>query len=356
MAPTTPTTPNTPDATATTREEATFIAEALGAEADAIRRIAARVRGEGGASWRAAIDLLAACTGHVVVSGMGKSGLVGAKISATFTSLGQPSSVLHPAEAVHGDLGRVRRGDVVILLSYSGETEEVVNLALILKADGVPRIGISNDASSSLARHSDVHISLGEITEACPLNLAPTTSTTVQVAIGDALALALARRRSFKADDFHRSHPGGMLGAGLRKVVDVLRFRVGENLPVIAQTLTVRDALLEARKASRDQDGHPRPRRAGALVLVDNDGRLAGVFTDGDLRRLVLDAPDAMDRPIAQVMTTRPKHLTVDDLVRDAERLVREHRVDEIPVVDQCGRPVGLMDVQDLVAMKIVRE
>ncbi len=369
MTPTTPTTPTTPnapnapnkrDATATAREEATFIAEALGAEADAIRRIAARVRGEGGASWRAAIDLLAACTGHVVVSGMGKSGLVGAKISATFTSLGQPSSVLHPAEAVHGDLGRVRRGDVVILLSYSGETEEVVNLALILKADGVPRIGISTNASSSLARHSDVHISLGEITEACPLNLAPTTSTTVQVAIGDALALALARRRSFKADDFHRSHPGGMLGAGLRKVVEVLRFRAGENLPVIAQTLTVRDALLEARKASRDQvrhrDGHPHPRRAGALVLVDDDGRLAGVFTDGDLRRLVLDDPEAMDRPIAQVMTTRPKHLTVDDLVRDAERLVREHRVDEIPVVDQDGRPVGLVDVQDLVAMKIVRE
>jgi len=336
------------------QDEATFIGEALVAEADAIRRVADRARSEDADGWRRAVDLLTACDGHIVVSGMGKSGLVGAKISATFSSLGQPSSVLHPAEAVHGDLGRVRRGDVVLLLSYSGETEEVVDLALILKADGVPRLGISNDCQSTLARQCDVHLSLGNLTEACPLNLAPTASTTTQLAIGDALALAVARRRNFGADDFQRAHPGGMLGVGLRKVTEVLRFRVGENLPVLADSLPLREALLEARTAGAAASG--KPRRSGALVLVDADGRLSGVFTDGDLRRLVLDDPAALDRPIAEVMTARPKHLGVDDLVRDAERLVREHRVDEIPVLDHDGRPVGLVDVQDLLSMKVVKE
>ncbi|MCP3903230.1 MAG: KpsF/GutQ family sugar-phosphate isomerase [Planctomycetes bacterium] len=335
-------------------DEASFIVEALTAEADAIRRVADRVLSEDSDGWRQAVDLIAACEGHVVVSGMGKSGLVGAKISATFSSLGQPSNVLHPAEAVHGDLGRVRRGDVVLLLSYSGETEEIINLALILKADGVPRLGISNHGGSSLARQCDVHLSLGDLTEACPLNLAPTASTTTQLAIGDALALAVARRRNFDANDFHRVHPGGMLGVGLRKVTELLRFRVGENLPVLADTLVLRDALLVAREAPATTPG--KPRRAGALVLVDAAGRLSGVFTDADLRRLVLDDPAALDRPIAEVMTARPKHLGIDDLVRDAERLVREHRVDEIPVVDHDGCPVGLVDVQDLLAMKVVKE
>lgn len=331
-------------------DEATFIADVLSAEADAIRRLVERVRGADRPGWTAALDLLERCTGHVVVSGMGKSGLVGAKISATFSSLGQPSSVLHPSEAMHGDLGRVRRGDAVMLLSYSGETEEVVNLALILKADGVPCLGLSNDAASSLARHCDVHISLGNITEACPLNLAPTASTTTQLAIGDALALALARRRSFDADDFQRTHPGGLIGAGLRKVTEVLRFRVGDNLPVVRDDLTVRDALLGARARVHSR------RRAGAILLVDEAGRLSGLFTDGDLRRLVLDHPPALDGPIRDVMTARPKHLGADDLVRDAVRLVREHRVDEIPVLDPDGRPLGLVDIQDLLSMKVVSE
>ena len=333
-------------------DEAAFIADVLDAEADAIRRLVERARDDRdtGGTWTGALDLLERCTGHVVVYAMGKSGLVGAQISATFSSLGQPSSVLHPSEAVHGDLGRVRRGDVVMLLSYSGETEEVVNLALILKADGVPCLGLSNDAGSSLARHCDVHISLGNLTEACPLNLAPTASTTAQLAIGDALALALARRRSFDADDFHRTHPGGLLGVGLRKVTEVLRFRVDENLPVVRDDLTVHDALLGARSRVHSK------RRAGAILLVDADGRLTGLFTDGDLRRLVLDQPEALDGPIHAVMTPRPKHLTVDDLVRDAVRLVREHRVDEIPVLDTDGRPVGLVDIQDLLSMKVVSE
>lgn len=329
-------------------DEVAFLADALRAEANAITNIEQRVREGDPAAWLAAIDLLEKCTGHVVVVGMGKSGLVGAKVSATFSSLGQPSNVLHPAEAVHGDLGRVRRGDAVLLLSYSGETEEVVNLASILRADGVPRIGMSQADTSTLARLCDVHLALGDVAEACPLNLAPTASTTAMLALGDALALALSRRRSFSADEFHKRHPGGMLGAGLRPIVEALRFRVGQNLAVVPDTLTVRDALKLAAGESR---------RTGAVMIVDNAGRLAGIFTDGDLRRLFTnDAASLSEVKIKDVMTPRPQHLTVDDLVRDAVRLVRERRVDEIPVVDHDGKPVGLVDVQDLIAMKVVSE
>lgn len=326
--------------------EMEFIIEALAAESDAIRRIGERAAEIDRPAWRDAIDLLERCRGHVIVSGMGKSGLVGAKISATLTSLGQPSSALHPAEAVHGDLGRVRKGDVTMLLSYSGETEEVVNLAAILKADDVPMIGISSSHESSLARLSTVHLSLGDLTEACPLKLAPTASTTAMLAVGDALALALSRRRNFGADDFQRRHPGGMLGAGLRPVAQVLRFKVGHNLPVVRDDVTVREACTQTSTG----------RRPGAVVLVDEQGRLSGIFTDGDLRRLMLQDPGGMDRRISEIMTRRPEHLVMDDLVRDAVRLMRENRHDEIPVLDRDGKPVGLVDVQDLIAMKVVEE
>jgi arabinose-5-phosphate isomerase len=326
--------------------ETAFISEALYAEAEAIRRIAERLAVSEEATWHAALNLLENCQGHVVVSGMGKSGLVGAKVSATFSSLGQPSHVLHPAEAIHGDLGKVRRSDVVLLLSFSGRTEEVVNLAAILKSDGVPRLGVSSSHASCLAELSTVHLSIGDVAEACPLNLAPTASTTAMLAVGDALALALARRRNFREDDFHKHHPGGMLGVGLRKVTEALRFRVGENLVVVPDHVTVRAAC------EQTQSG----RRAGAILVVDSRQRLVGIFTDGDLRRLVMRDAAGLDRVIGDVMTPRPQHLTVDDLVRDAVRLVRERRLDEIPVLDHDGRPVGLVDVQDLMAMKVVSE
>ncbi len=331
-------------------DEIQFIAGALRSEAGAIERLASGLdRPEAADNWRQAVDLLTACCGHVVLSGMGKSGLVGAKISATFSSLGQPSNVLHPAEAVHGDLGRVRRGDAVILLSYSGETAEVVDLALILKADDVPTLGVSVSGETSLARATTVHLAVGDLTEACPLNLAPTASTTAQLAIGDALALAVARRRQFSADDFHRSHPGGLLGAALRPVIEVLRFKVGHNLAVVNQDLPVRAALAEA-------GGAGGTRRAGALLVVDDAGRLAGIFTDGDLRRLVLEDPAALDRSTRDVMTVDPHRLETTALVRDAERMVREYRLDEIPVVDAEGRPAGVIDIQDLVTLKLVKD
>jgi len=337
-------------ATSIDAEEAAFIAESLRAESHAVARVADQVQdGQNGAEyrkWHAALDLLERCAGHVVVAGMGKSGLVGAKISATFSSLGQPSHFVHPAEAIHGDLGSVRRHDLALLLSYSGQTEEVVNLAAILRADGIARLGISRSHKTELASLCDVHISLGEIEEACPHNLAPTATTTAMLAVGDALALALSRRRNFSADDFHKHHPGGMLGAGLRKITEALRFRVGDNLPVVVDSVTVRDAC--------EKTGTNR--RAGAILIVDQHQRLAGIFTDGDLRRLMLKDPQGMDRTIREVMTPRPQHLTIDDLVRDAVRLERERRLDEIPVLDHDGRPVGLVDVQDLIAMKVVSE
>ncbi len=334
----------------TTMDETEFIAQVLHAEADAIARIgnllSRNAENAEQALWKRAVDVLTGCTGQVIVSGMGKSGLIGAKFSATMSSLGQPSSVVHPAEAMHGDLGRITRDDVVILLSASGETEEVVNLAAILKADGVARMGISQSPSTALARLSDVHLSIGVVAEACPLNLAPTTSTAVMLAIGDALALAVSKRRNFGHDDFHRRHPGGLLGAGLKPITEALRFRVGDNLPVVDDGCTVRQAL---EQTTGD-------RRTGAIVLVDDIGRLSGIFTDADFRRLMRSNPNGMDLPIRDVMTRHPLHLTVDSLVRDAVRLMRERRLDEIPVLDGDGKPVGLVDVQDLIAMKVVKE
>jgi len=329
-----------------TEQQTAFIREALEAEAAAIQRIAQRVAAECG-HWDHAVSLLDACRGHVVVSGMGKSGLVGMKISATLASLGAPSHFVHPAEAVHGDLGRIRPEDVALLVSYSGETDEVVNLALLLRADGIPILSVTGRPTSSLARHSDAHLSLGEVEEACPHNLAPTATTTALIAVGDALALAVARRRNFAADDFHRRHPGGMLGVGLRPITEALRFRVGRNLAVVPDSLTVRESLAAGGEG----------RRAGAVVLVDATGRLSGILTDGDLRRLINHhGAAALDQPIRMVMTARPRTLSVEALVRDAVRMVQEARVDEIPVIDGEGRPVGLVDVQDLVAMKVVRE
>jgi arabinose-5-phosphate isomerase len=327
------------------RDEPGFVREAMLAEADAVRRAADRAAGEDSARWSEAVGMLDACTGHVVVCGMGKSGLVGAKIAATMSSLGLPAHFMHPSEALHGDLGRVRAGDVAVLLSYSGGTEELVNLAAILRTDGIRRVGISCNHGTHLARLSDVHLAIGDVVEACPLNLAPTASTTAMLAMGDALALAVSRRRNFAADDFRRRHPGGALGAGLRGVTEVIRFRVGESAATVPDGASVADALRAAGGA----------RRAGALLVVDADGRLAGIFTDGDLRRHINESgAAALSRPIRELMTARPATLAADALVRDAVQLVRERRLDEIPVVDADGRPIGIVDVQDLVAMKVI--
>jgi len=332
-------------------EEHTFIADALKAEMKAIEMVHDCILSSPSHAqkWSEAIDLLENCKGHAVFSGMGKSGLIGAKLSATFSSTGQPSHVVHPAEAVHGDLGSIRRDDVVILMSYSGTTEEVVNLAAILRTDEIPCIGISKDDFTPLAKFCDVHLSIGSLSEACPLNLAPTASTTATLAIGDALGLALSRRRNFTADDFHKHHPGGMLGVGLRTITEIVRFKVGVNLVTVNKNSTVGEALTLAQPTEGQ-------RRAGAILLINDEGKLTGIFTDGDLRRLVMNETNPMDQIIGNVATTNPQRLPSSALVRDAQQLITEYRVDEIPVVDEDNIPMGLIDVQDLIAMKVVSE
>jgi arabinose-5-phosphate isomerase len=331
--------------------EHAFICDALVAETNAIDSVRNRITEDPSHAkqWTDAIDILENCSGHAVFSGMGKSGLIGAKISSTFSSIGQPSHVVHPAEAVHGDLGSIRTDDVVILMSYSGTTEEVLNLAAILRTDGIPCIGISKEDDTPLAKLCTAHLAIGSLSEACPLNLAPTASTTATLAIGDALGLALSRRRNFTADDFHKHHPGGMLGIGLRTITEIIRFKVGENLPVIRDDTKVGDALAMARPTKGK-------RRAGAILLVNDSGNLTGIFTDGDLRRLVIDVANPMDCCIGEVATKNPRRLSSSSLVRDAKQLVTEYRVDEIPIVDEDNIPIGLIDVQDLIAMKVVTE
>ncbi|MFW6032348.1 MAG: KpsF/GutQ family sugar-phosphate isomerase [Phycisphaeraceae bacterium] len=322
-----------------------FARRVLDAEAEAIRRIPL------GEDFDRALDLVLAAPGSLVVSGLGKSGLVGQKLSATFASTGTPSLFLHPAEAMHGDLGRVRRGDAVLLLSFGGNTEEVVSLAELLRQDDVPMIALVGQPGCDLGRLCTITLAIGDVTEACPLNLAPTASTTAMLALGDALALAVSRRRNFGVEDFRRLHPGGGLGRQLMPVLEAMRFQAGENLPLIPRDRTVEQAYAEAERHAQASG----LRRPGALLIVGKDGSLAGIVTDGDLRTaLIRQGPGVWQGPISKVMTARPTTLGDDAVVRDAVRIVREHRFDEIPVVDAEGRPVGLIDVQDLAALKVI--
>jgi len=319
-----------------------FVARVLRAESEAVSNVVYQL----GDSLEEAASLISAARGHVIVSGMGKSGLIAQKISATLASTGTPSHYLHPTEAMHGDLGRVRAGDVVVLLSYSGTTDEILSLAAVLRQDRVPMVAICSREDCHLGRLVDVTLAIGDVTEACPHNLAPTASTTAMLALGDAIALAASRQRRFTADDFKKRHPGGQLGRLMMPVVDVLRFRAGDNLPMIRDDITVSEVEVAAEQYSR---------RAGAVILVDAYGRMTGIFTDADLRRLIVKhGPDALKQPVAEVMTKSPRTLRDDALVRDAVQLIREMRLDEVPVVDADDKPVGLIDVQDLIALKVI--
>jgi arabinose-5-phosphate isomerase len=349
-------------------EEIDFVRGVVREEATALLALAESLDGEAANAMSRAIDLLVRCAetgGTVLVTGLGKSGLIGAKISATLASLGIPSHSVHPSEAAHGDLGRFRPVDTVLALSLSGETDEVVNLAAVLNQDALPIIAIvggrhdglnkgESTAPRSLERLASVTLKIGDVREAGDGRFsAPTTSTTAMAALGDALALAVARRRNFTDADFAKRHPGGALGDLLRGVTEVLRFRVRGangspgNVPLIEERLSVRDALVRAAAIER---------RPGALLIIDSSARLTGIFTDGDLRRLILRGPAELDRPIRDVMTRTPRSIPASALVRDAVRLIRERRQDEIPVVDDAGKPVGILDVQDLIAMRLVRE
>ena len=306
--------------------------EVLRIEADAIRRLIPRI----GRSFEAAVELLAGCKGRVVVTGMGKAGLIGRKLSATLASTGTPSHWVHPAEAIHGDLGRVTKHDVIIALSNSGETEELTRLLPVIKRMGSGLIAFTGNLRSTLAKHSDVVLDVSVKKEACSLNLAPTSSTTAMLAMGDALAVVVAERKGFREQDFALLHPGGALGRRLLlRVRDLMRTRGAH--PVVRETARVKAALLAITRA-----------RAGCASIVDAKGRLVGIFTDGDLRRHLDSSDNLTERRVGAVMTRHPKTIGPDRLAAEALRILREHRIDELVVVDGRHRPVGLLDVQDL--------
>ena len=306
--------------------------EVLKIEAGAVSSLIKRID----RNFEKAVKLMLACKGKVVVTGMGKPGFIGQKISATLSSTGTPSLYLHPADAIHGDLGRVTKDDVVIAISNSGETEEIIRLLPTLKKIGARIIGMVGSKGSTLAGYSDVVLDIAVRKEACPLNLAPTASTTAMLAMGDALAIALLEQRGFKEEDFAFYHPGGALGKRLLlKVEDIMR--TGKNNPVVKEGAKVKEVLLKITGA-----------RAGSASVVNRRGVLTGIFTDGDLRRHLETDPALPNRRVDQVMTKRPVTISQNMLAADAFRILRERKIDEIPVVDKDGRPVGLIDVQDL--------
>lgn len=300
-------------------------------EAQAISALIPRI----GKSFERAVMMVEKCAGRVIVTGMGKAGLIGRKIAATLASTGTPSMFLHPAEAIHGDLGMVMKNDIVLAISNSGETEEIVKLVATIKKIGSPLIGMTGNARSNLARTSDVVLDIGIDREACPLNLAPTTSTTVTLALGDALAMALQERKGFKAEDFALFHPGGSLGRKLLRVKELMRG--GKANPVVREEKSVKEALLVITRA-----------RAGSCTVVDKQGRLKGIFTDGDLRRHLEKGEMILHQAVGKVATPRPVFIMEEQLAVEAIRILREKKIDELPVVNAKGRVSGLLDVQDL--------
>jgi arabinose-5-phosphate isomerase len=288
-----------------------------------------------------AVELLLRCRGSVIVSGMGKAGLIGQKIAATLASTGTPSHCLHPAEAVHGDLGRLRPGDLALILSQSGETEEVVRILPLLGELGVPIVAITGRADSTLGRAAAVVLDLGPLEEACPLGLAPSTSTAAMLAVGDALALVASRMRHFGREDFARFHPAGALGWKLAKVER--HMRPLSACRVAFEGISVREVLVAGALPGR---------RTGAIMLVDADGKLSGIFTDSDLARLVEHRREReFDAPIRSVMTAAPRRVAAGTTMGEAVVLLARHKISELPVVDAREKPLGLLDITDVVDM-----
>jgi arabinose-5-phosphate isomerase len=294
-------------------------------------------------SFAEAVRWILDCKGRVVVTGMGKPGFVAQKISATLASTGTPSLYVHPAEAAHGDLGRIAKDDVVIALSNSGETEEILRLLPALRKIGARVVAVTRDRVNPLARSADLVLAFGNVEEACPMGLAPTASTAVLLAVGDALAMTVLGVRPFDREEYALFHPGGKLGRGLMKVRELMRQT--EANPVVRE-----DQPLAAAVAVMTET----PGRPGAASVVDAAGKLVGIFTDGDLRRLVEHGETDFARPVSTAMGRNPRTVRPDALVVDAARVLRQARIDQVPVVDAEGRPVGLLDVQDLLASKIL--
>jgi len=312
--------------------------EVLCIESDAVRALVPRI----GAAFVDACGLILACRGRVVVSGIGKSGHVARKIAATLASTGTPAFFVHPAEASHGDLGMVTRDDVFVALSNSGRTDELLAIVEPVRRQGASLVSITGDPDSPLAQRSDVHLDARVDKEACPLNLAPTASTTAALALGDALAVALLDARGFGAADFARSHPGGSLGRRLLTLVsDVMR--TGDALPTVAAGAPLTVALLEVTR-----------KRMGMTVVLDAAGRVAGIFTDGDLRRVIERGADLGAVTIDEVMTRQPASIGPDALAVEAVRRMEERRIAQLPVVVADDRLVGALHLHDLLVARVV--
>jgi len=308
-------------------------------EADAVRQVAERL----GAPFLRALDMILALRGRVVTAGMGKAGFIAQKISATLASTGTPSIFLHPAEAIHGDLGRVDAGDLLLAFSKSGETQELLVMLPHVKAVGVPVVGITQEKGSTLGKHCDLVLELGRIDEVGSYGLAPSASTTAMMALGDALALIVQEERHFGPDEFARFHPGGDLGRRLMKVGELMR--TGDRNPKVESGATVLQAISMMTRT---------PGRPGATSIVDRQGKLLGFFTDGDVRRLMEQSlEDPRQRTIDEVMTKSPRSIGTETFALEALALLHQLAIDQLPVVDEQGKLLGLLDVQDLLNLKI---
>ncbi|KVE02604.1 MULTISPECIES: arabinose 5-phosphate isomerase KdsD [Burkholderia] len=312
--------------------------DVLDIEADAVRALRDQLDG----GFVQAVALLLGCRGRVVVSGIGKSGHIARKIAATLASTGTPAFFVHPAEASHGDLGMVTSDDVFIGISYSGESEELVAILPLVKRIGAKLIAITGRAESSLGTLADVNLNAAVSKEACPLNLAPTASTTAALALGDALAVAVLDARGFGSEDFARSHPGGALGRRLLTYVrDVMRS--GDDVPAVGLDATLSDALFQITA-----------KRLGMTAVVDADGKVAGIFTDGDLRRVLARDGDFRTLPITEVMTREPRTIAPDHLAVEAVELMERHRINQMLVVDADGALIGALNMHDLFSKKVI--
>ncbi len=315
--------------------------EVLKIEAEAILALAERLNGD----FTKAVEMMKACEGRIVITGMGKSGIIGRKISATLASTGTPSFFLHPAEGIHGDLGMVTSHDVVLALSNSGETAEVLGILPSLRRIGAAVIALSGAPQSTLAKNADLFLDVGVAKEACPLGLAPTASTTALLAYGDALALALLSARHFTPEEFAVFHPGGSLGRKLLlTVADVMH--QGEDNPVVTADMAVKDALFVITAKG-----------LGAATVVDEAGRLIGILTDGDIRRGLGQGLAFLERPVQELMTPKPKTITSGRLAAEALHLMEKNQprpITVLPVVDEAGRAIGMVHMTDLVRQGVV--
>ncbi|MBF0488991.1 MAG: KpsF/GutQ family sugar-phosphate isomerase [Candidatus Omnitrophica bacterium] len=313
-------------------------AEVINIEAQAIKGLLKHLD----ANFTQAVGLMAQCQGRVIITGMGKTGIVGRKIAATLSSTGTPSVFMHSAEAVHGDLGQVTSKDVLVVISQSGETEETTRLLPLIKKIGAKTIAITGKFNSTLAKHSDVVLNVGVEKEGCPLGLAPMASTTATLVMGDALAACLIDRKNFRKEDFALYHPGGSLGRRLLlKVEDIMR--KDRDLAKVKSSMKVKDVLLAITKA-----------RSGCACILDAKEKLVGVFTDGDLRRHLEKDTQVLSRTVEEVMTKKPTTITKDQLAAEAFDILKTKKIDELPVVDKNHKLVGLVDVQDLLKAGLV--